>query len=113
MKSKDVEIGAVYKAIVSGKLCRVRILRLADSGYGHRGRDYRKQWFALNLATGREIFLRSARRLTEVAPKLGRVEPEPDGAPDAADDLSGAEGDVVDRAYDQFVDDQLAARGKA
>ena len=54
MKRKDVEIGAVYIANVSGNRVRVRVLR--ESQYG-------KGFVAKNLTTGREIHCKSAQRL--------------------------------------------------
>ena len=53
MKTKDVKIGGVYKANVSGKLCDVRL----DSEHPGSG------WNATNLATGKKIHIRSVRRL--------------------------------------------------
>lgn len=53
MRRQNVELGAVYVAKVSGRLCRVRIVRL--SRYGG--------WDARNLETGRPVRIKSARRL--------------------------------------------------
>jgi hypothetical protein len=54
MKNKDVEIGQVYKAKVSNKHVKVKILREAE----------RKGWHALNLATFREVYIKTGQRLT-------------------------------------------------
>ncbi len=53
MKKQDLRIGSTYIAKVSRKLTRVRITR--PSPYGG--------WVGINLATGREIRIRSAARL--------------------------------------------------
>jgi hypothetical protein len=53
MKKRDVEIGAIYIVKVSGKLTPVRLTR--ESPYGG--------WEGTNLATGREVRIRSAARL--------------------------------------------------
>lgn len=53
MKSKDVKLGDVYLAKVSGRLVEVRVL--CESPYG--GYD------ATNLATGRRVHMRTAARL--------------------------------------------------
>ncbi|MBM3746495.1 MAG: hypothetical protein FJW34_11915 [Acidobacteria bacterium] len=53
MKKADVTIGSTYIVKVSGKLTKVRITR--ESPYGG--------WDGLNLATHREVRIRSAARL--------------------------------------------------
>ncbi len=53
MKKADVEIGGEYAAKVSRKLTRVKIL----------GRSPRGGWNAVNLNTGRVIYIRTAGRL--------------------------------------------------
>ena len=53
MKKKDVQLGGVYVAKVSGRLAPVRITR--ESPYGG--------WEAVNVKTGRSIRVRSAARL--------------------------------------------------
>jgi len=53
MRKADVQIGGVYIVKVSGKLTKVRITR--PSPYGG--------WDGLNLATHREVRIRSAARL--------------------------------------------------
>ena len=57
MKKQDVEIGSTYIVKVSGVLARVRII--AESPYGG--------WRGTNLATGREVRIRSAARLRRPA----------------------------------------------
>lgn len=53
MKRAEIVIGGVYIAKVSGVLTRVRLENLHPSG----------GWRAMNLATGREIRIRTAARL--------------------------------------------------
>lgn len=53
MKKKDVVLGAEYRALVSGKLCRVRLESISHYG----------GWNARNLDTDRSIRIRSAQRL--------------------------------------------------
>ena len=53
MKKRDIEIGNTYIVKVSGVLAKVRIT--AESPYGG--------WRGTNLATGREVRIRSAARL--------------------------------------------------
>ncbi len=53
MKKRDVNIGEVYLAKVSSRVVPVRILGPANG----RG------WIAVNLVTGREIHIRSGKRL--------------------------------------------------
>ena len=53
MKRSEVQIGATYVAKVSGKLAQVRVVK--ESQYGG--------WSAINTATKREVYIRSAARL--------------------------------------------------
>lgn len=53
MKKKDIQIGHVYTAKVSGRVVPVRIV--SESPYGG--------WNARSLVTGREVRIRSAQRL--------------------------------------------------
>ena len=57
MKKRDIEIGNTYIVKVSGVLAKVRIT--GESPYGG--------WRGLNLATGREVRIRSAARLRRPA----------------------------------------------
>ena len=62
MQKQNVHIGTTYIVKVSGTLARVRITREHDRG----------GWYGINLATGREIRIRTAARLrSEVPPALG------------------------------------------
>ena len=57
MKRQDIRIGSTYIAKVSGVLTKVSITR--ESPYGG--------WCGTNLATGREVRIRSAARLRRPA----------------------------------------------
>ena len=57
MKKAEIQIGSTYIVKVSGVLAKVRIT--AESPYGG--------WRGTNLATGREIRIRSAARLRRPA----------------------------------------------
>jgi hypothetical protein len=61
VKKDEVEIGGIYLAKVSGKLTKVRITAASNIGRG---------WFAENLATGREVRIRSAQRLRKKSSAL-------------------------------------------
>lgn len=67
MKAKDIQIGATYRAKVSGNLVDVQIIRMQEdwkpcrrSASGYRSTFY---WIAKNLQTGRMIRIKSAQRL--------------------------------------------------
>ena len=56
MKIKEIKIGGRYAATVSGKRVTLRVKSLAS---------FKPGWFyAVNETTGREIILKSGRRLT-------------------------------------------------
>jgi hypothetical protein len=57
MKKREIEVGNTYIAKVSGVLAKVRIT--GESPYGG--------WRGKNLATGREVRIRSAARLRRPA----------------------------------------------
>ena len=61
MKKKDVVVGGTYVAKVSERLVRVRIT----------GENRYKGWDALNLVTGRTVYIRTAARLRPVIGKAG------------------------------------------
>jgi hypothetical protein len=61
MKKQDVQVGSVYVAKVSGKMAKVQIVREHVQSSGRLG------WYGRNLATGREVFIRSAARLRHPA----------------------------------------------
>jgi hypothetical protein len=59
MLQKDVKVGEIYRAKVSDKKVLVKISREAN----------RKGWYAINLSTSREVYIRSAARLTPTLQK--------------------------------------------
>ena len=62
MKNNDVRLGTTYIVRISGTLAKVRVTR--ECNYGG--------WYGTNLATGREIRIRTAARLRgEVGPAPG------------------------------------------
>ena len=58
MQKSNVKVGSTYIVKVSGTLARVRITREHQRG----------GWYGINLATGREIRIRTAARLRHEAP---------------------------------------------
>lgn len=67
MQKHHVKVGATYIVKVSGTLAKVRITREHERG----------GWYGTNLATGREIRIRTAARLrSEVIPAAGITEDE-------------------------------------
>lgn len=67
MQKNNVKVGSTYIAKVSGALTRVRITREHNRG----------GWYGTNLATGREIRIRTAARLrSEVPPAPAITEDE-------------------------------------
>lgn len=58
MLKKDIQIGGIYRAKVSGSKVKVQILR--ESPYGG--------WDAKNLTTNREVRIKTAARLTQLHP---------------------------------------------
>ena len=62
MLKKDVVIGAVYIAKISGKFTEVKILEAFDT-HAFGGRSERTRWTAKNLSTGREVTIKSAAKL--------------------------------------------------
>jgi hypothetical protein len=70
MKGKDVKIGEVYEAKVSGRLARVKVTAKLERYVYCRGGGVRPStaYRAVNLATNRLLVLKSAQRLRRVAP---------------------------------------------
>ena len=60
MKTAEIEVGKTYRAKISGQMQEVRIIRLGESYDGH--------WraYGVNPKTGRDILIRSPRRLRSV-----------------------------------------------
>ena len=66
MQKRNVHIGSTYIVKVSGTLAKVRITREHDRG----------GWYGTNLATGREIRIRTAARLRSEVPPAQGISPE-------------------------------------
>jgi hypothetical protein len=67
MQKHHVKVGATYLVRVSGTLTKVRLTREHDRG----------GWYGVNLATGREIRIRTAARLRgELPAAAAEISPE-------------------------------------
>ena len=66
MQKQNVHIGTTYIVKVSGALAKVRLTREHPRG----------GWYGTNLATGREIRIRTAARLRSEAPTAQGISPE-------------------------------------
>ena len=66
MKKNDIKVGATYIVKVSGTLTKVRITREHARG----------GWCGINLATGREVRIRTAARLRSEAPSAQQISPD-------------------------------------
>jgi hypothetical protein len=66
MQKQNVHIGTTYIVKVSGTLAKVRLTREHARG----------GWYGTNLATGREIRIRTAARLRSEAPTTQEISPE-------------------------------------
>ena len=66
MQKQDVHIGTIYIVKVSGTLARVRLTREHPRG----------GWYGSNLATGREIRIRTAARLRSEATHAQEISPD-------------------------------------
>ena len=66
MQKQNVHIGTTYIVKVSGTLAKVRLTREHARG----------GWYGTNLATGREIRIRTAARLRSEAPAAQGISPD-------------------------------------
>ena len=66
MQKQNVRIGTTYIVKVSGTLAKVRITREHQRG----------GWYGTNLATGREIRVRTAARLRKEVPAAQELSPD-------------------------------------
>lgn len=62
MTTRDIEIGGIYTAKVSGKVVQVRVIRKGERFCGKVMRDF---WECLSLATRRTIIVRSPQRFRD------------------------------------------------
>ena len=66
MQKHNIKVGSTYIVKVSGMLARVRITREHSRG----------GWYGTNLATGREIRIRTAARLRSEVPPAQEISPD-------------------------------------
>ena len=66
MQKQNVKVGTTYIVKVSGTLAKVRLTREHARG----------GWYGTNLATGREIRIRTAARLRSEVPTSQGISPE-------------------------------------
>jgi hypothetical protein len=66
MQKQDIHIGSTYIVKVSGTLAKVRITCEHQRG----------GWYGTNLATGREIRIRTAARLRKEVPPAQEISPD-------------------------------------
>lgn len=55
MRAKDIEVGNTYRALVSGKITVVRVIKINPNG----------GYWATNIRTGRTVKMRTAARFHE------------------------------------------------
>ena len=63
MQKRNVKVGSTYIVKVSGTLTKVRLTREHERG----------GWYGTNLATGREIRIRTAARLRSEVPSAAAI----------------------------------------
>src|SRR5262245_52822639 len=90
MKSADIRIGETYLAKVSGRLQRVRV-----TGDFTRYNPTRHGWRAVNLATGRELRIKSSQRLRPLSPPAERPAAPAPAAESAPRELPGSLSDFM------------------
>ena len=66
MKKNGIKVGSTYIVKVSGTLAKVRLTREHARG----------GWCGINLATGREVRIRTAARLRSEAPSAQQISPD-------------------------------------
>ena len=95
MQKQNVHIGTTYIVKVSGALAKVRITREHPRG----------GWYGSNLATGREIRIRTAARLRSEVKPAGERGPEQARNPRLPDFSAGELHRVVERAKAEILAD--------
>ena len=95
MQKQNVHIGTTYIVKVSGTLAKVRITREHARG----------GWYGTNLATGREIRIRTAARLRSEMKPAGGGRPEQARNPRLPDFSAGEFRHVVERAKAEILAD--------
>ena len=66
MQKHNIKVGSTYIVKVSGTLAKVRLTRESPRG----------GWYGTNLATGREIRIRTAARLRSEVPPAQEISPD-------------------------------------
>jgi hypothetical protein len=66
MQKQNIRVGSTYIVKVSGTLAKVRLTREHPRG----------GWYGTNLATGREIRIRTAARLRSEVPHAQEISPD-------------------------------------
>jgi len=66
MQKHNIQVGSIYIVKVSGTLAKVRLTRESPRG----------GWYGTNLATGREIRIRTAARLRSEVPPAQGISPD-------------------------------------
>jgi len=66
MQKQNIKVGSTYIVKVSGTLAKVRLTREHPRG----------GWYGTNLATGREIRIRTAARLRSEVPPAQEISPD-------------------------------------
>ena len=91
MQKHNIKVGSIYIVKVSGQLTKVRITREHNRG----------GWYGTNLATGREIRIRTAARLRSEAASAESRKParSPRGPDFSADELRA----IVERAKREIL----------
>ena len=95
MQKQNVHIGTTYIVKVSGTLAKVRLTREHPRG----------GWYGTNLATGREIRIRTAARLRSEAKAAGGRHPEQARNPRYSDFKADELHRVVERAKAEILAD--------
>ena len=98
MQKQNVKIGTTYIVKVSGSLAKVKLTR--ECNYGG--------WYGTNLATGREIRIRTAARLRSETKPAGERCPEQASNPRSPDFSAGELHQVVEQAKAEILADVAA-----
>ena len=98
MQKQNVHIGTTYIVKVSSTLAKVRLTREHPRG----------GWYGINLATGREVRIRTAARLRSEAKPAGERRPEQIRNPRLPDFSADELRQVVDRAQAEILADVAA-----
>jgi hypothetical protein len=95
MKKHNIKVGSIYLVKVSGTLAKVRLTREHPRG----------GWYGTNIATGREIRIRTAARLRSEVKPAGGGHPEQTRNPRWPDFSADELRQVVERAKAEILAD--------